>query len=466
MAGNELTNIQIYQKKRSINIGVILFGIIFVYLVITVLIYLTSRRVSMYEVREGSILKDTAYTGIVIREEQVVTSDAEGYVNYFPTEGSKVGRKTNVYTLSPDKLSLDKTEADTGEVSDETAVTELTAEDQSFILQKAQSFSDSFRPEQYNDVYSFKNSVADVVQTNSAQSRQAKLNMLLQNGTEGLTVYPAERDGIIIYSIDGYENLTLDQVTEDMIAKTDYESMDLTNDMKVYAGDPLYKVITNDEWTVAVELDDEMAKEVADKEYIKVRFSKDGETTWASFALYNTKDSNLGFFTFDHSMIRYATERFLDLELILEDETGLKIPKSAVTEKDFYTIPQDYLTMGGNSSETGVLVQGRRDSVEFEPATVYYRNIETDMVYVDTKSFKEGTVLVKPDSDDTYTLEETAPLSGVYNINKGYAVFRQVNILCESEEYYIISNGNDYGLSNYDHIALDCDSVRDNEIVF
>lgn len=465
MAGNELTNIQIYQKKRNINVGVILFGVIFIYLVITVLAYLTGRHVSIYEVREGSILKDTAYTGIVIRQEEVVTSDAEGYVNYFAAEGSKAGSKTNIYSLSPGKLNLDDMGAEAEGISEETDM-ELTAEEQSFILQKAQSFSDSFRPEQYTDVYAFKNSVTDVVQTNSTQSRQAKLSMLLQNGTEGLTVYPALRDGIVVYSIDGYENLTLDQVTEDMIAKTDYESMDLSNDMKVYPGDPVYKLITSDEWIVAVELDDAMAKEVADREYIKVRFSKDNETTWASFALYNTKDSNLGFFTFNHSMIRYATERFLDLELILEDETGLKIPKSAVTEKDFYTVPQDYLTRGGNSNETGILVQKRKNSVEFEPVTVYYRDIETDMVYIDINRFKEGTVLVKPDSNDTCILKETASLSGVYNVNKGYAVFRQVNILCESEEYYIISNGNDYGLSNYDRIALDCDTIRDNEIVF
>ena len=236
--------------------------------------------------------------------------------------------------------------------------------------------------------------------------------------------------------------------------------------MKVYAVDPVYKLITSDVWTVAVELDDAMAKELEDKEYVKVRFSKDNETTWGAFSLYNTKDSNLGFFTFDHSMIRYATERFLDIELILEDETGLKIPKSAVTKKDFYTIPQDYLTRGGNNNEIGIMVQGRRNSIEFVPVTVYYRDIDTDLVYIDMNNFKKETVLKKPDSSDTLTLKEKASLSGVYNVNKGYAIFRQVNILCESEEYYIISNGNDYGLSNYDHIALDSDTVRDNEIVF
>ena len=61
---------------------------------------------------------------------------------------------------------------------------------------------------------------------------------------------------------------------------------------------------------------------------------------------------------------------------------------------------------------------------------------------------------------------KTAKLSGVYNINKGYAVFRQINILCEGEEYYIIEDGNDYGLSNFDHIALDNKNVHENDIVF
>lgn len=463
MAENNYTNIQIYKKKRTLNIGVILFGVIFIYLIITILTYVTSRRVSVYEVREGSILKDTAYTGIVLRQEELITADSDGYINYFTTEGSKVGSKTNVYSLSQDKLDLDSSEY---EDSVSETDSELTAEEQASIIQKTRSFTESYRPEQYSDVYSFKESVTDVVQTNSTQSRQAKLNALIQSGAPGLTVYSAKDDGIIIYSMDGYENLTLDKVTEEIIAKTNYENTEFTNNSYVYAGDPVYKLITSDEWTLVIELDDDMADALIDENYIKVRFTKDNETTWASFELYNTKDSNLGFFTFDHSMIRYATERFLDIELILEDESGLKIPKSSVTKKDFYILPQDYLTKGGNSNETGVLVQGKKNTVEFEKAEVFYRDIETDMVYIDTAAFEKGTVLLKPYSGDTYTLKETKSLSGVYNVNKGYAVFRQIDILCESDEYYIIDDGSDYGLSNYDHIALDCDSVRENDLVF
>ena len=39
------------------NIGLAIFGIIFIYLVVTILLYLTGTHVSAYEVREGSILR-------------------------------------------------------------------------------------------------------------------------------------------------------------------------------------------------------------------------------------------------------------------------------------------------------------------------------------------------------------------------------------------------------------------------
>ena len=85
--------------------------------------------------------------------------------------------------------------------------------------------------------------------------------------------------------------------------------------------------------------------------------------------------------------------------------------------------------------------------------------------YLDTENLKKGDTLLLPESSDTMDLLKTESIKGVYNVNKGYAVFKQVQILSESDEYYIIAEGNSYSLSNYDHIALNGDSVRDNQIV-
>lgn len=460
MTGNEINNIQVYRKKWNINIGVIIFGVIFVYLVVTVLMYATAKHVSSYEVREGSILKDTSYTGLVLREETVIGAEADGYINYFAPEGSKVGRKTNVYSISSEKLDFSGQEN-----TEESEDSGLTSEERDSIIQKAQSFSENFQNNKYEDTYTFKDSIENILSSSTAQSRQAQLSAMIESGQEGLTTYVASDDGIIVYSVDGYEDLAMDQVTADMISRADYQKTELFNNTKVKSGDPAYKLVTNEEWTLVIQLDEEMTKELADTTSVKVRFTKDDQTTWAEFQIYNTEDADLGFLTFDHSMVRYVGERFLDIELILEDETGLKIPKSSVTEKEFYIIPEDYITLGGNSSQSGVLVQSDGEDASFHAVDVYYRDSETGMVYLNMDELKKGDVLIKPDSADTYTISEKASLQGVYNINKGYAEFKPVEILCESEEYYIVESGNDYGLTNYDHIALDGSEIQENELV-
>ena len=74
-------------------------------------------------------------------------------------------------------------------------------------------------------------------------------------------------------------------------------------------------------------------KNLADTKSVKVQFTKDQVKERASFQVYSAKNTNLGILTFHTSMVRYAKDRYLDIELILEDESGLKIPKSSVTKK-------------------------------------------------------------------------------------------------------------------------------------
>lgn len=458
MSENKPTNITVYRKKAHVNIGIIIFGAIFIYLVVLILLYLTNQHVSAYEVRKGSILKDTAYNGFIVRSETVVTAEEDGYVNYFVPEGSKVGAKTNVYTLSPGKLDF----KDGGEEAAEA----LTADEQEAILVKTQSFSENFKEEEFHDIYTLKENITSILESKSSRNRQTQLTEMLESEGDSLKVFKGVSDGIVIYSIDGCEQTDISKVTEEMLGKQDYEKTGLKNDMQVKAGDPVYKLITNDKWTVVILLDDETARDMSETKRIKVRFAKDNETAFADFEVYNTPKANLGFLTFDTGMIRYAGERYLDIELILEDATGLKIPKSSVIKKDFYIVPQDYLTQGGNSKETGVLLDNGTGNAEFKEVSVYYRDNETGMVYLDPNAFESSRKLIKPDSKETYELKKKKSLKGVYNINKGYAVFKQIKILCESEEYYLVESGNDYGLSNYDHIALDGSIVRENDVVF
>ncbi len=452
----KVTNIDHYRRRWTFNIGIIIFGIFFLYLVVRVLIFFTDNHVTAYEVREGSIVSDTSYTGFAIRDEALYNAQDDGYITYFATEGSKVGSKTNVYAISPEQLTFPK--------STEKESRELSASEQEELLSKAQTFSENFSENQFADVYTLKTDLSNILNDQTAQNRQDQLSEMQESGVD-LTVYPSFGDGVIYYETDGYESITPETITADLVNKTDYSLTSLKDQTQVHFGDSVYKLIQDDAWTLAILVDEKMAKELADYTDIPVRFSKDNETATASLDLEKRADGTYAFLTFQNGMVRYAQDRYVDIELILEDESGFKIPKSSVVQKKFYLVPEAYLTQGGDSSATGVLLDTEEGTV-FTEVTVYYRDTKSGTVYLNTDDFSDGATLHKPDSEKTLLLDQTEKLKGVYNINKGYAVFKQIHILCESEEYYIVEEGNDYGLANYDRIALNGAGVRENEVIY
>ncbi len=456
MSKTNNSNIQVYHKKFHFNVGMVIFGVIFIYLLVTLLAYLTSNRVTAYEVRDGSILKDQTYTGLIIRNEVVVKSEGDGYINYFALEGSKIGAQTCVYTLSDSALNLDSKSTTDAET--------LTADQQIVIYSKIQSYNDNYNSNRFSDVYSLKDNINNALSGQSSESKQNQLADL--SADSSVKTYNATTDGIVLYTVDGMEDVTTDTVTESMINKEGYQSTTLQDDTQITSGTAIYKVVKDNNWSIAIVISEDTAKELADASSVKIQFPDTSETFWATVSLKKDGTTNIAILSFDNSMVQYATSRYADIELITTDESGLKIPVSSVTEKTFYTVPKEYITQGGNSSSTGVLVDNGTDTAEFVSANIYYSDSESNLVYLSTDALNKNATLKKADSTDSYTVSETATLKGVYNINKGYAEFKPVNILCESDGYYIVESDSVYGIVNYDRIALQGATVKDDEIVF
>ena len=73
---NKSVNIKRYKAKKEFNIGMFLFAVVFIYLIVTITAYLLEDKPSIYEVREGSIVKDNTYTGLIIRQETTVNAES------------------------------------------------------------------------------------------------------------------------------------------------------------------------------------------------------------------------------------------------------------------------------------------------------------------------------------------------------------------------------------------------------
>lgn len=454
-------SIKKYKNKREMNLGIFLFAIVFLYLVITIISYFTSDTVSAYEVREGSIVRDNSYTGLVIRNETVVNAEEDGYVNFYQSENSKVKKGTRIYVLTPEELN-------TSDVSAGSSQTVINDETQSGIVLQVQNFNENYSNTDFSSVYLLKDEITASLQNELSQTRTEHLDAAVAESGQTAVTSSAARDGIVAYTIDGLEELTKDSFTEADFDRTNYESATVSDQMRISTGEPVYKLITDEDWSVIVRLEDDTARELMEKETttLKVRIDKDSETLNAAFSVIERDGNYYGCLDFDNSMIRYAEDRYLNIELILEDETGLKIPKTAVVQEEFFVIPREYLTTGGNSSASGVLKRDENGNAVFQEVDIYNISEEEDEVYLSKEDVSAGDVLIRPESSDTYTVGDTKTLEGVYNINRGYAVFRKVTVLCENDDYCIVQEGEDYGLYNYDHIVQNGASVEPDEVVY
>jgi hypothetical protein len=147
---------------------------------------------------------------------------------------------------------------------------------------------------------------------------------------------------------------------------------------------------------------------------------------------------------------------------------GLKIPVSSIVKKDFYMIPQKYFTVGGDSASNGLnmVTYTKTGDVEYTFIPVDIYSSDDNYGYVDTRLFEPGTYICSEDANDRYQVIKTKSFEGVFNVNKGYATFRRIEILYENEEYCIVSNDTQYGLSVYDHIALDGKTAVEQAIIY
>ena len=458
---NKDSKILKFKKNRHLNIGIVIFGIIFIYLIATIIMYITAPRITSYEVRQGSILKDHSYTALALRDEMIITATDSGYINYCVEDNSKVKVGSSVYTISSEKINLDSIETQENVQFSQNEVQKLS--------KKVEAFNDNFNENNFSSVYTFKTDLQNSIAEYSSSSRLEKLNQLLSSGSvSNIFMKYSNRDGVMVLSTDGMESVTEETVQLSQLSKDNYTKNDFTNNAAIMSGDPIYKLVTSDYWTLMFVIDDEVANMLAEKNTVKINFKKDNQVLRSGFEIIEKEGMKVLVLHLNNSMIRYSSDRYIDIKLILEDQEGLKIPKTAETSKEFYIVPSEYLTKGGNSSDDGVLVQRTNSDgntfTEFLSVTVY--NEEDEMVYLDPNEFGESKTILKPESSETYTLSQIRSLKGVYSINKGYAVFKQIKILCESDDYYIIEDGNDFGLSNYDHIALHTEGIAENDVVF
>lgn len=487
MADSRKKNKKIIKYRRPFNIGVVFFGFIAVYLIVCVYMFFTSTHISGYEVIAGNLATDYHYTGIALRTEKVFQSEKPGYISYYAREGEKVSVNSAVYTV-------DESGRMAQALRDSAQELNLSSEDYSQLRGEIITYMSNTSDMNFFEVYDFKTGIDASILDLMNQNMIAELDSASEDGGSIFSRYNAATAGVVEYYLDGFEEATLDSLSSAWFEEENYERTNLRTEELVGQGEPVYKLVTEETWKLIFPLDEEMETYLLDKiqanqstkedgtvvqntTYIDICMEKDNQVLTPSVTVEYREGKAFGVLDFVNSMIRYANERFLTFEVLRDETTGLKIPKTAVTEKDFFVIDKNYITTSGADSNMGVMKQtvGEDGSTEakFVNCTIYYQDDQYAYVDPEEENFStseklltSGDMLIRTDSAEFYQVGQTEKLKGVYNINKGYTVFRQIQILYENEEYCIVKEGTSYGLSVYDHIVLNADTVNEDEVIY
>ena len=145
----KITQIKKYRRPLNLNIGMIIFAVVLVYIIISVVLYFRQNIIVPYVVQEGYLTTDQIYTGIIIREEETVPATQSGYVNYYAVEGEKVAVGNLVYSID-----------ETGKLAEyieqkQTGKNALSSKELSKLRENLIDYSKEFTPKNFNTTYNF-----------------------------------------------------------------------------------------------------------------------------------------------------------------------------------------------------------------------------------------------------------------------------------------------------------------------
>ena len=344
------THIVQYRRPFRLNVGLIMFLVIFIYVLISLVSYLTSHKTEVYEVRSGALADNLVYQGIVLRNETVVNSDYTGTINFYNKEGERIPVGGLAFSVDEAGKITDYLDSD--------AEPYLSEEELQQFRSEAIAFSRKFSPSNFSNVYDFKSGAVS-----SAQkiSNRKVLGEIPDLSSTSIHACYAEDAGEILYYVDNCEEITFENLTAEDFDRSGYKKNQITNGNRITAGEPAYKIVTDENWSVAIHVASaEEAKELVEKGYIQVRFLENQMVSWASVSSRSDEnDNHYVNLRFNNSVSEFCSDRFLDIELISSQRSGLKVPNSSITKGTFFLVPKEFVFEGAGG-QRGVLSRSTR----------------------------------------------------------------------------------------------------------
>ena len=411
-----------YRQPIRPNIGVVVFIFIFIYIMIYVLKFFCSDHIAIYEVVKSSISENNEFKGLVYREESVIKAKEAGYITYYATGSSRVAKNDLIF-------SIDEGANNSNTIKKNNADIEIKDSDYQTIANEIEYHRSIYSDSKFGDIYTFQSDINNMIMELNTDALYSNIEEIIKGSTvKNIVVNKATKSGLISHTVDGMENISLDNISNNLFNGQKYSYVSNVSGELVEKNAPVYKLVTSDTWNIAIKLNKKQYNRLKDKKSIGVIFDKNNLETNAKIEIVSKGGDKFAILTLSDYLINFIDDRYINIQLAFNTATGLKIPNSSIVEKDFYVVPKKCFSKGGNSDDLGLLVKEYKRNGDannkFIQTIIYGENDKN--YYIDKKLFDLGTTVIVPGEKDTYSISNVDSLQGVYCVNKGYCEFKNI----------------------------------------
>lgn len=458
-------NVIKFNRDIKLNAATIIIFLVLIYCLLAIVISSKKDPITTYKVNKSSIDNNITLDAIALRDEQIINSNKAGYICYYIRDGEKVKNKSTVCTID-----------ETGKVYDSVTDADnfdklLKQDDYNKVRSVISLYKVGYKDVNFYSAYNFQTDVTNKVLELSNEVLMQQIKS--EGGNVKLSAINAPVSGIVTYYTDGFENFNINSISASDFDKSKYEKNTLKTGDIVSNNTPIVKIIPNEEWNIVAPLSDNQVKALADRSSVKFKINNSSYSIRMPFTVFDGADGKYINIALDKYLTNYISERYVNIEIIMEEERGLKIPISSIVEKEVYKIPKGFFTGGGNIS-TGQsnnnrlnvktkLEDGTDTLVQIVPNIFV---VEDNFCLVDKSSLSTSDVIININNSKelAVSMMETTNIKGVYSANRGTAEFKMINIIKTIDEFVLIES--DDRLKAYDNIILDSKKVKENQIIY
>ena len=479
------------RKNSNMIMPLIVFAIIAIYLA-GQMINLASKRndINVETVAYGTIDTPEIYTGLILRDEYVVTSTRAGQPFYQYSQGDYVPKGAVVCTVkntdTTDRLEAELTQIDKDILKSQKTRTDLSAfsEDIARLEDNVSRTVDAYAGRSMKNGLSYMYTMKSQVESFMDQRNQIWLtenveslsqlteekNIYEEQLAKSMSSLTASEAGVLCLSYDGLEEKYNPEMAADITkkeignAKTEY----ISKAKNVAKGDTLFKIVESNNWYIVAYLPNTVTATWQQDHYVMLNAMTEEENFQLRSLIESMevgeKETKVVLSCYAH-MEQFIEDRTVSFSLESEIVEGLKIPNDAIVEKSLIRIPRTCVTesMG---SEGVLLVKGEK--TQFMDLPIVTSDDEAVYIEPDEAGLKVGDIVLQGtgESATQYTVSELKPHAGVYVANSSVANFVVIKILEQNQEYAIVGTGSIVGLQPFDTIVSDAKNIEEGQSIY